>query len=809
MKRILTTCFTAILFLLLWHDRVQAQKLDSMINAYGESFPQEKIHIHFDKPVYNPGETIWFKAYLYAGIQPSTVSKNFYAELLDPITGKVLQRRVLPVFESSTSGSFDLPLTYTGTSIVFKAYTTWMLNFDTAFLYTKNITIPRKPVAATAATAVPKQVTQLSFLPEGGDLVTGLESIVAFKATDKFGQPVEVSGVIKNSKGVTVAPFSSVHDGMGRVVLEPQAGETYMAEWQDNKKQSYKTSLPAPLPSGAVLRTTQLNNMQSFSVRRTENPGENLKTLYLLAYFNQQVVYKARLNLSESFMTSGAIPLAGFPTGILQLTLFDGNWKALAERIVFINKEDYSFTAKVVPTLKGLTKRARNEFVVEVPDTLKSNLSVSVTDAGASKTDPDEDNIISRLLLCGDLKGYVHNPYYYFLGNDDTIRSHLDLVMLTNGWRRFKWEDLAAGKLPEIKYPRENYLALNANITGLLPSQIPPNAQLNVFLEAKDSSRQFFALSKKPDGKFHEEGLIFFDTVKVYYQFNKDQKLANKAVVTFDNGVWRGYGVTSPDSSWRIPMPLDTSLLARSRYFAAENERIRPDMNKKVKMLDAVTVRARTRTKEQQMEDKYASGLFKGGDGYSFNMIDDPVAQSSMDIFQYLQGRVAGLQINRGGGSVSLSWRQATPSLFLDEMPVDATMLQNIPVTDIAYVKVMRPPFFGASGGGAGGAIAVYTRKGDERAKGSDISGGMDKGSLAGYSAPKEFFSPDYSKESPLNDVDDVRSTLYWSPYILTDAANKRVTVHFYNNDISRRLRIVLEGMNEEGKLTRVEKIIE
>ena len=56
MKRILTTCFTAILFLLLWHDRVQAQKLDSMINAYGESFPQEKIHIHFDKPVYNPGE---------------------------------------------------------------------------------------------------------------------------------------------------------------------------------------------------------------------------------------------------------------------------------------------------------------------------------------------------------------------------------------------------------------------------------------------------------------------------------------------------------------------------------------------------------------------------------------------------------------------------------------------------------------------------------------------------------------------------------------------------------------------------------
>ncbi|MFT3825484.1 MAG: hypothetical protein QM731_16315 [Chitinophagaceae bacterium] len=809
MKRILT-CFAAILtFTLLLQDNVQAQKIDSMLNVYGENYPQEKIHVHFDKPVYNPGETIWFKAYLFAGILPSVVSKNFYAELVDPANGKVLQRKLVPVFESSTAGSFDLPLTYAGTSIVFRAYTTWMLNFDTGFIYTKNITIPRKAVAAT--TVPPKLATLINFFPEGGDLVAGLESVIAYKATDKFGIPVEVSGVVKDSKGNVVAPFSSVHDGMGRIVLEPQAGETYTAEWQDDKKQSYKTPLPSILPTGAVLRTQQINNTQSFSVRRSANPPDNLKTLHLLAYFNSQVVYKARLNLAESFMTSGAIPLSGFPTGTLQLTLFDGNWKALAERIVFINKEDYSFQAKVVPTIKGLGKRAKNEIVIEVPDTLKSNMSIAITDAGASKTDPDEDNIISRLLLCGELKGYVHNPYYYFLGNDDTTRSHLDLVMLTNGWRRFKWDDLAAGKLPEIKYPRDNYLSLNANITGLLPSQIPPNAQLNVFIETKDSARQFFTLNKRPDGKFAERGLIFFDTVKVYYQFNKDQKLSNKAVVTFDNGTLRGYNAVKADSGWRIPMPLDTSLLSRNRFFASESERIRPDLDKKIKTLEAVTIKAKSRSKEQQLEDKYASGMFKGGDGYTFDMIDDPVAMSSMDIFQYLQGRVAGLQINRSGGDVSLSWRQSTPALFLNEMPVDASMLQSTPVSDIAYVKVLRPPFFGASGGGAGGAIAVYTRKGDERSKAYDAaaSGGMDKITLAGYSPAKEFFSPDYSKEATLRDVDDVRSTLLWNPYVLTDAGNKRVTVTFYNNDISRRLRIVLEGMNEEGRLTRVEKIIE
>src|SRR6185436_14546457 len=100
-----------------------------------------------------------------------------------------------------------------------------------------------------------------------------------------------------------------------------------------------------------------------------------------------------------------------------------------------------------------------------------------------------------------------------------------------------------------------------------------------------------------------------------------------------------------------------------------------------------------------------------------------------------------------GGGS-QLQWRGATPSLFLNEMPVDVSAIENLPVTDIAYVKAFRPPFFGATGGGAGGAIAIYTKKGgDVRSNPADVSG-LDKSRLSGYSVPKEFYSPDYSKDS-------------------------------------------------------------
>ena len=141
-------------------------------------------------------------------------------------------------------------------------------------------------------------------------------------------------------------------------------------------------------------------------------------------------------------------------------------------------------------------------------------------------------------------------------------------------------------------------------------------------------------------------------------------------------------------------------------------------------------------------------------------------------------------------------------------MPVDVTAIENIPVSDIAYVKVFRPPFFGATGGGSGGAIAIYTKKGGDQ-KSTSTEGGLEKGKLTGYSLPKEFYAPDYSKESALNDVPDIRSTLFWAPYILTDKNNHKITITFYNNDVSKRLRIVLEGMNEDGQLTRVEKLIE
>lgn len=140
----------------------------------------------------------------------------------------------------------------------------------------------------------------------------------------------------------------------------------------------------------------------------------------------------------------------------------------------------------------------------------------------------------------------------------------------------------------------------------------------------------------------------------------------------------------------------------------------------------------------------------------------------------------------------------------MNEMLGDVQMIQSIPMSDVAMIKVFRPPFFGSFGGGGGGAIAIYTKKG---ASANNNVKGLDFIKITGYSAIKEFYSPDYSADQ--NQLEDYRPTLYWNPFIITDKRNRRIQLTFYNNDITKRFRVIIEGINVEGKLTRIEKIFQ
>jgi hypothetical protein len=786
--------------------RLSAQQIDSMMNLYAENYQQEKIHIHFDKSIYNKGETIWYKAYVVTGNELTTYSKNFYVDWFDD-QGKLLSHTTAPMFEASARGQFLVPEKYAGKLIHAKAYTNWMLNFDTAFLYNKDLRIDQSPATATK-TAPVKSITTVQFLPEAGDLVGGLSQRIAFLATNQFGIPVNVTGALKNAKNELIDSFGTDHDGMGIFSLDVSAKETYTAVWTDENKQLHTTPIPVTRPAAATLQVQPLRNKVLFVIKRSTDALDNFKTLNAIAHMNQHEVYKSRVNLSVKTSGVGEIPIAELPSGILQITLFDANWVPIAERVVFVNNNDYEFFPDVRVLEKSTKPRGKNKIDVYVSDTTLSNMSMAVTDADLL-TD-NSNTIISQLLLAGDIKGYLHNPAYYFSSDVDSVRQHLDLVMLTHGWRRFNWADIAKAQPPVITNAKDtDYLQIKGSVFGFTKAsgaQLPP--YINLILQAKDSSKQFLFLPLTKAGTFLQKGITFYDTIKIYYQFNGDKKLTDRAEVRFNAGLTQAptklFGaIASSPLLWGLKS-IDSIALARSKFFY--NEKLRLDKMMAAANLQEVIVKSRTKSPKDILDEKYASGLFSGGDATQFDVVNDPFAMGAMDVFGYLQGRVAGLQINNSGGQTSLSWRGGTPDVFLNEMRSDIDQVRNIPMSDVAYIKVFRPPFFGASGGGAGGAISIYTRKGGD-VKSAPGPGGLGYQTLAGYTPYKEFYSPNYS--TPQSSQPDVRTTLYWNPYILTDKKNKTYKIEFYNNDISKRLRVVLEGVNSDGKLTRIEKVLE
>lgn len=776
-----------------------SQQLDSMMNVYAEGAPKEKIHLHFDRPRYNTGDTLFYKAYLLAVNEPSVLSKNLYVEWYDT-AGVLVKQTVSPLYQSTAKGSFEIPANYNGGFLHVKAFTRWMLNDDIAFLFQKNIPINGGNLVSAKLPAP----TKVDLFPESGMLVEGLNSRVAFKAYHNSGLPVKIKGVLIDAQKKVLDSIKVQHDGMGVFVLKPVAGQQYQLNWTDEFGRSGVTKITDIKPEGAVL-TVRTNNEKAFlQFERSLNAGPGFKQMNLLVHMNQSLMYKVGLKMVDKNYQRAEIPIEELPTGIVQFTLFTSDWIPVAERIAFINNHTHDFSAKINSLTTNLNKRGLNRFEIIVSDTTMTNMSVAVIDANANETDPH--SIYSNFLLASEIKGYVHNPSYYFQSDADSITSKLDLVMMTNGWRKINWEQLKAGIGPQLKYmPENDFMSLKGSVFGIKPGMVK-DQQLNFVLAAKDSSKSLLFAPIDANGSFEQPGLFFYDTVKVYYGFNNNSKLSSATQVKIENGLLRKENGAKVNLGTIPPVwgGVDSMAIARMNYFLKEQERVRKLMESAT--LTEVVVKTRTKSKLEILDETYSSGLFSGMNGYSFDLTDGTVA--ALDIFTFLQGRVAGLQVTGNGPSATLTWRGGAPDVYLNELRADVPMVANIPLADIAYLKVFRPPFFGTGGGGASGAIVIYTKKGGSSSKGSQNVKGMESTILAGYSRFKEFYNPVYDK-SAASFNPDTRNTLYWNPYIMTNKRSPRYPVDFYNNDVSTKLKIVLEGINAQGKMTRVVKILE
>ena len=787
--------FLTSLFFLFFSSKCVAQNIDSMMNVYADGSATERIHIHFDKNIYNKGETVWYKAYTIQGRDTGLASMNLYLEWYGA-DGKSLSQTVSPIILSAAAGSFEIPANYAGDFLEVRAFTKWMLNDDPAFLYRRQLLV-NQPSAKKTSSAVTK--TTVAVFPEGGYLIQGLQSRIAFKAINAFGNPVFIKGAIADETNQVIDSLEILHDGMGSFFLTAKPQHQYHLNWVDQDGNNGETSIPITKTEGAQLTVTKIKEKVLFQVERSDKVPSSFKEMVLVIHMNKVGLYQVAINTREKKRINAEIPTLDLPTGLLQFTLFNADWIPVAERVVFINNQKHAFYPELKATQINVDARGKNTLEIKLPDTLFTNMSLSITDEMIGQ--PSQHTIYSDMFLSSEIKGKVYNPGYYLSGNTDEIASHLDLVMLTNGWRRFDWDKIKAQIGPQNGYPIENgYMKLVGRVTGIKTDK---DNLLNMIIVSKDSSRQFASVSLQKDGSF-EHSVILFDTAKILYSINNDPALTEKATLQIQNGL--------------MPLSAKTISVFNEQQHTETNPAVKEKLDqlwmqqevqrKKLEetTLKEVTVTATAKTPVAKLDERYTSGFFRENPArksYVLDLSNPNTVVAASTIMEYLTSRVPGLMVSGNG---SMQWRGHSPNLYMNEVKTDLATLSAIPLINVAMIKAFPPIFMFATGGGMGGAVIVYTRNGNDYTP-PELPG-LQSLRLSGYNKFKEFYYPNYEQPEAGFVKPDHRTTLYWNPDIFTNQTLQNLKIEFYNNDFSKSFRLVLEGINAAGKMTHIEKII-
>ena len=530
------------------------------------------------------------------------------------------------------------------------------------------------------------------------------------------------------------------------------------------------------------------------------------KAAYMMGQMQHHVVFRQELSGKEDI--TGIINTSKLNSGILQITVFNKDNLPLAERLCFVDNKEYIQAAELIADTIDFSEKAKNRFNVLLRDTVRGSFSIAITDPEYGLSDVRDENIFSSLLLTGDLKGYIHHPAWYFSSDDDAVKNALDLVMMTNGWRRFKWDNLLKNSFPARNYKDPAFITLSGKINIRDTKKPFADKPFVFFIVGTDSSRSMQMASTNGQGYFKVDSLVFFNRSRIVFKDIGGKKSQLLEVTPTADSITRPYKLPAIDN---YPSILNDTSVAKSL------SKLAYDYDEIIKtsgiMLKGVIIKSRKKNPVQELEQKYASGLFSGFSEKTVDLVNTNEIIHELNIFDYLQARVPGLSVINDGPDYTIYYRQsatvssmgAVPmTLYLDEVPTDASFISSIPPNQVAMVKVFSS-FVGAVGNGAGGALAIYTKKGADFYNSSSI---QDQVKYEGYSLIKEFYSPDYAVDIKEKNKTDHRITLQWIPNIIVNNINPKIPVVFFNNDRTKQFKIVVEGMTTDGKMIFIEKTV-
>lgn len=800
MKKGITLLVTSY-FILLCH--LPAQKYEEALKKMAALHPSENIYMQLDKDNYVAGEIIWFKAYLMNNGKPGGLSSNLFVQLVNE-NGKAVTVNRYPVMGAVSKGSISLPDSLPQGNYYIRALTANMLNYDEKMIYRKAVPVFRQGGGLAPATA---SAPVVQFLPESGNLISGVLNVVAFRATDQRGAPLDISGIVKTEDGTAIASFNSYHDGIGKVQFKPQAGKKYVAEVTAGSG-TQMFLLPDVQEGGISLKVSDEKGGKKIQLARGEKDKQLYDVITLVAEINNQVVYENEIAFEDYPSVTGHILTDSLPSGVLHFTVFNKDGVPVGERLSFVNNGEYRSSVTVNAVKTGTGRREENNIELSFDNPVQRSLSVAIT-AYPALSLSDNDNCRSHFLL-HDLDGYVYNPAWYFNDQNDSTRQALDNLLLVHKKAGFSWDRALKGEQPVIKFSDPDFIAITGTVVDE-KSKAPLNGgKLNILLEAEDSVRQTYEVLVDGAGRFTMDSLYFNGMSKLFYAYIDAREKTRNARVLADEDILS-------KSASLIPADFSKGYLTRDlkamQGNAEINERFRYAQTglEAVKELERVTVEAkRKKSPYEVVNEKYTTGVFRADGKENIDNINNPVTDKSMNAVDFIKNRVQQLEIQGGTfvnrKNVSLMTGQKWQvGIFIDEEISSMDFLRLLRAQDIALVKFYEAGFVGVGSSYPGGAVAVYTKS---RFREEQQPDKLEFFEQKGYTLSKEFYNPDYSIAETAKTASDNRTTLYWNPDVITEPDSKTIKLRFFNNDISKKYKVVIEGFDANGRLVHEERII-
>lgn len=654
----------------------------------------------------------------------------------------------------------------------------------------KRSVVKNFPVKAASNSA------DVQFFPESGDLVAGLGSKIAFKATGADGRGVAASGYIIDQANQQIVEFKSEHAGMGVFALRPQPGTTYQAVVKFEDGSERKFNLPVIQPKGYVLLVSNADpeNLGLSISASQEFTGQEL---VLIAQSNNKICFVSKIKLTGTRINS-SIPKARFPEGILHLTLFTAQNEPVAERLAFINHHQ-QLKIDVVTSASEFTKREKVNLLLNVSDKdgkpHVGSFSVSVVDETKVPYDENiERTILSDLLLTSDLKGYIESPNYYFNAVDEDKIRHLDNLMLTQGWRRFSWKNILSNTNPPLTYNPEQGVTISGKVK--MSGKPVANGRVTLFYIA---GKPFLADTlTDAEGRFRFDNLYFPDTTKVVVQARnaKDRKFVDIELDRLPSALITK-SINSPD----IEINVNKTLINYLKNSMVQFDSLRRMGSGSIMLKEVAIV-------EKKQELKHSSNLNGAGNADAVIMGSKLEAFCPFDLSQCLQGLVTGLIMKDGvpylSRSLSSSFQLPTHMMVMvDGLEVDPDYLSFINAGDVEGIEVlksaMNTSIYGTKG--VGGVLLVTMKRGDYVRR-NTYTPGVINANMAGYHKVREFYSPNYNEPNLNQSVPDLRTTIYWNPDVITGKDGK-AAVEFFNADGTGNYKVIVEGINGAGSIGR------